>query len=67
MAKFKGVWRMARKFWRMGLNEFHRSMSKRAFHHALARLIPELGFDDIEFAGAGVRGAAPRSFGSAGG
>ncbi len=58
MAKFRGVWRMARKFWRMGLNELHRSLSKRAFHHALARLIPELGVDDIEFAGAGVRAQA---------
>jgi (S)-2-hydroxyglutarate dehydrogenase len=58
MAKYKGLWRMARKFWKMGLGEFHRSMSKHAFHHALARLIPELNIDDLQFAGAGVRAQA---------
>ena len=57
-AKYPGFWRMARKFWKMGLAEFQRSLSKRAFHRALARLIPELSIDDIEFAGAGVRAQA---------
>lgn len=57
-ANYPGFWRMARRFWKMGLAEFQRSLSKRAFHHALTRLIPELGIDDIEFAGAGVRAQA---------
>jgi (S)-2-hydroxyglutarate dehydrogenase len=58
MAAFKGFWRMAGKFWKMGLSEFHRSLSKHAFHRALARLIPELRIEDIHPAGAGVRAQA---------
>src|SRR5438477_6622372 len=42
MATFPGLWRMAGKHWRMGLAECYRSLSKRAFHRALAALVPEL-------------------------
>lgn len=58
MARFRGFWRMAGAHWRMGLSEFYRSLSKHAFHQALQRLIPELRFDDIHPAGAGVRAMA---------
>ncbi len=58
LATFKGFWRMAAKYWRTGLSEFYRSLSKHAFHRALARLIPELRIDDIYAAGAGVRAQA---------
>jgi L-2-hydroxyglutarate oxidase len=58
MATYKGFWRMAGKYWKMGLGEFYRSISKRAFHRALARLLPELGISDICPAGAGVRAQA---------
>ena len=58
MATYKGFWRMAGKFWKVGLGEFYRSVSKRAFHRALARLVPELALDDIQPAGAGVRAQA---------
>jgi L-2-hydroxyglutarate oxidase len=58
MATFKGFWRLAGKYWRMGVGEFHRSLSKSAFQRALARLIPELRPQDIHPAGAGVRAQA---------
>lgn len=44
--------------WRMGLGEMWRSLSKAAFHRALARLIPEIRMEDIHRAGAGVRAQA---------
>jgi L-2-hydroxyglutarate oxidase len=58
MATYKGFWRLAGKYWKMGLSEFRRSVSRRAFHRALQRLIPELGLGDIHPAGAGVRAQA---------
>lgn len=53
-----GFWRMAAKFWKTGIGEFHRSLSKKAFLKALQRLMPELQMQDIHPAGAGVRAQA---------
>jgi L-2-hydroxyglutarate oxidase len=58
MASYGGFWRMAWKYWRTGLGEVHRSLSKKAFHRALQRLLPELRPDDLRPAGAGVRAQA---------
>lgn len=55
---FPGSWRMARKYWRTGLGEFHRSFSKRAFVRALRKLLPAIEGDDLLEAGAGVRAQA---------
>ncbi|MCI0564763.1 MAG: hypothetical protein MN733_40370, partial [Nitrososphaera sp.] len=41
-----------------GMGEFYRSFSKKAFVKALQRLVPELKFEDIHRAGAGVRAQA---------
>jgi L-2-hydroxyglutarate oxidase len=60
MARFAGFWKMARKFWWTGLGEIYRSFSRRAFWHALQRLIPEVKFSDLVAAGAGVRAQAVR-------
>ena len=53
-----GFWRMAARFWKTGLGEFHRSLSKKAFLKALQRLMPELQMQDIQPGGAGVRAQA---------
>lgn len=58
MATYAGLWRMASRYWRTGLGEFHRSWSKAAFVRALQKLIPELKSEDIVPAGAGVRAQA---------
>lgn len=58
MATYPGLWRMARKYWRTGMGEMVRSLSKGAFCKALQRLVPELRIDDICPAGAGVRAQA---------
>lgn len=53
-----GFWRMSAKFWKTGIGEFYRSLSKKAFLKALQRLMPELQMKDIYPAGAGVRAQA---------
>jgi L-2-hydroxyglutarate oxidase len=58
LATYRGFWRMAARYWKMGLGEFYRSLSKRAFVAALQRLIPELRAEDVRRAGAGVRAQA---------
>ena len=55
---YPGFWAMARKYWKTGLAELHRSFSKRAFTHALQRLLPEIQEEDLVPAGAGVRAQA---------
>ena len=58
MLGYRGFWRMARKYYDMGIAEMYRSYSKRAFLKALQRLIPDLRWADIHPAGAGVRAQA---------
>ncbi len=55
---FAGFWKMARRYWRVGAGEIRRSLSKRAFHKALQRLMPELKIEDLQPGGAGVRAQA---------
>jgi (S)-2-hydroxyglutarate dehydrogenase len=58
MLGYRGFWRMARKYYDMGMTEMYRSLSKRAFLKALQRLIPDLRWQDIHPAGSGVRAQA---------
>jgi L-2-hydroxyglutarate oxidase len=53
-----GFWKMAWRHWGMAMGEYHRSLSKHAFHKALAKLVPELKIDQIQRSGAGVRAQA---------
>ncbi|MGA9543649.1 MAG: L-2-hydroxyglutarate oxidase [Candidatus Sulfotelmatobacter sp.] len=55
---FPGFWRMAGKYWRSGLDEVHRSLSKAAFVRALQRLVPAVREEDLVPGGAGVRAQA---------
>jgi L-2-hydroxyglutarate oxidase len=55
---YAGFWRMAAKYWRMGVGEMYRSASTGAFVRALQRLIPELTAADLKPGGAGVRAQA---------
>jgi len=54
----RGFRRLAAQHWRVGMGEFWRSMNKRAFVHALQRLVPELRGRDLVPAPAGVRAQA---------
>lgn len=61
---YKGFWSLAGNHWRMGLGEFHRSVSKRAFVKALQQLIPDVRADDLIPGGAGVRAQAVSATGA---
>lgn len=55
---FPGFWKMARKYWRMGMAEQYRSWSKPAFVKSLQKMIPELQESDLAPGGSGVRAQA---------
>ncbi|OGQ51205.1 MAG: hydroxyglutarate oxidase [Deltaproteobacteria bacterium RIFCSPLOWO2_02_FULL_57_26] len=55
---YRGFWLLSIRYWRMGVEEMVRSVSKRAFVKALQRLVPEVRVDDFIPSGAGVRAQA---------
>ena len=55
---YAGFWKMIGKHWRAGMGEMHRSLSKKAFTKALARLMPEIRSEHLQKAPAGVRAQA---------
>ncbi|MFC3493820.1 L-2-hydroxyglutarate oxidase [Glycomyces rhizosphaerae] len=58
LAAWPGAWRMAARHWRMGAKEVYGSLSKRAYMKAAQRYMPEIGIEDVEPDGAGVRAQA---------
>jgi L-2-hydroxyglutarate oxidase len=59
VARFPGVWRLARKYaFPIGLDEVRRSFSKRRFAASLATLVPAVQAEDIVRHGSGVRAQA---------
>jgi L-2-hydroxyglutarate oxidase len=58
IARHAGFRRLARRFWRMGLAEQWRDLSKRAFANELRRYLPELRNDQLRFGPSGVRAQA---------
>ena len=58
MACSAGFWRMARKHWRVGLSEYHRSLRKSVFVRSLQKLVPEIDSEDLEEGGSGIRAMA---------
>jgi len=55
---YRGFWNLAAKYWRTGLYEVWRSLSKRAFLNSLRRYVPELCLGDLIPGGSGVRAQA---------
>jgi L-2-hydroxyglutarate oxidase len=55
---FSGFWKLARKYYREGMTEVVRSLSKRAFVKSLQELIPEVTEDDLIPTHSGVRAQA---------
>ena len=56
--RFPGFWKMARKYWQMGLAEQYRSWVKTAFVKSLQKMVPELQESDLAQGGSGVRAQA---------
>lgn len=63
-ALWPGLWRLGRRYWRTGIDEVGRSLSKRRFTASLNELIPDLQIDQLRPTHAGVRAQAMRRDGS---
>jgi (S)-2-hydroxyglutarate dehydrogenase len=59
-----GTLRVARRHWRYGLGEVHRSLSRAAMVRQVQRLLPDVRAEDLSPAGAGVRAQAVRRDGT---
>ena len=57
---YRGLLRVIPRYWRTGIGEIWRSISRKAFVRALQRLVPEIGIEHLEPAPAGVRAQAIR-------
>ncbi|MCP9290998.1 L-2-hydroxyglutarate oxidase [Gracilimonas sp. CAU 1638] len=55
---FPGFWKMAKEHWRMGLDEYKRSFSKKAFVKGLQKLIPDVREEHLKVSPAGIRAMA---------
>ena len=55
---YPGFWSLAGSYWKTGLLEMVRSLSKRLFVRAMQRLVPEVAPSDVFPGGAGVRAQA---------
>jgi L-2-hydroxyglutarate oxidase LhgO len=55
---YGGFWSMARQWWRTGLEEMYRDLSKAAFVRSLQRYVPEVQPEDVVPGPAGVRAQA---------
>ncbi len=57
---FPGFWKLAKQHWRMGMKEYYRSFSKKAFTKDLQKMMPAIRSHHLEPAKAGVRAMALR-------
>jgi L-2-hydroxyglutarate oxidase len=56
--RWPGSWRMAARWWRVGLQEMHMAASSRAFARQVSRYVPALSSADMVAAFGGVRAQA---------
>ena len=56
--------RVAKKHWRYGFGEMHRSLSKAAMARQIQRMLPDVTAADLSPAGAGVRAQAVKPDGT---
>lgn len=55
---FPGLWKLMARYWRVGVYEYYRSLSKTAFVRSLQRLVPSISASDLVRGHAGVRAQA---------
>ncbi len=55
---FAGTWKLFKKHWRKGLDEYKRAFSKNLFVKALQNLMPSITVEDVQPSRAGVRAQA---------
>ncbi len=63
-ARWPGLWKLGRRYWRTGLDETRRSLSRRRFVASLRELVPALSDDALVPTHAGVRAQALRRDGT---
>ncbi len=61
---WRGFQKVARRYWKVGVEEMFRSYSKKKFVRSLQKLVPLITEDDLETGGAGVRAQACHRDGS---
>ncbi|MFC5996876.1 L-2-hydroxyglutarate oxidase [Pseudonocardia hispaniensis] len=61
---YPGMLRIARRHWRYGFGEMHRSLSRKAMVTQIQRMLPEVQAADLHPAGAGVRAQAVKPDGT---
>ena len=64
MLGFPGFWKMARRNWRSGLDEFRNSVSRRGYLELCRKYCPSLTLADLGAPGAGIRAQAVMADGS---
>ena len=62
--RFPGFWKMAGRFWKVGIDEIHRSLSKKAFMKKAIQYFPEIGEQDVRPGPSGVRAQAIDRYGN---
>jgi L-2-hydroxyglutarate oxidase len=60
IARWPGMWQLARKHWRAGASEIRGSLSKRRYLSLVRAYLPELQLDDLVKSKSGVRAQAVR-------
>jgi len=58
LLRYRGFWRMAKRYWAYGIGEWYRSLSRAAFVRSVQRLLPEVRDRDLVPSGSGVRAQA---------
>ena len=52
---YRGFWTMSARYWKMGMREMYRSLSKGAFVKSLQKLVPDIRDEHLVKGNAGVR------------
>lgn len=55
---YKGTWKLFRRHWKKGIEEYQRAFSKIRFVKTLRQMMPDLKMEDIQYCRAGVRAQA---------
>ena len=61
---FRGFWTLCGRYWKEGMQELWRSISKQAFVRSLQKLIPEIRAEDLVPTPSGIRAQALKSDGT---
>ena len=63
IVSYRGFWRLSSRYWRQGVEEASRSLSKSLFIKALQKICPDIRDEDLVPGGVGIRAQAVRPCG----